>query len=150
MNTQKILLIENDSSINTANRNALELEGYVVYAARTLKTGTVVKSYDYGTVINLPTPTRDGYDFLYWEGSRYDAGEEYTVLGAHSFTAIWEEIIETETESESKQHSDKGTTDHKKPDTPETGDESNNALWAVMLPLSLAILVFTARRRRKF
>lgn len=39
MNTQKILLIENDSSINTANRNALELEGYVVYAARTLKTG---------------------------------------------------------------------------------------------------------------
>ena len=39
MNTQKILLIENDSSINAANRNALELEGYVVYAARTIKTG---------------------------------------------------------------------------------------------------------------
>ena len=55
--------------------------------------GTVTEVYDDGTGITLPTPTRDGYRFAYWEGSQYNAGDLYTVIGDHSFRAIWEKII---------------------------------------------------------
>ena len=53
-------------------------------------TGTYVMDAPYGSIVALPTPTREGFTFLYWEGSRYEAGAAYTVLGAHSFRAIWQ------------------------------------------------------------
>ncbi len=34
-------------------------------------------------------PVRDGYVFLYWKGSEYYPGDEYTVTGNHTFTAQW-------------------------------------------------------------
>ena len=43
----------------------------------------------YGSTITLPTPVREGYEFLYWEGSRYYGGDSYKVAGPHSFRAIW-------------------------------------------------------------
>lgn len=55
------------------------------------KTGTITIDAKYGDTINLPgAPTREGYTFLYWRGSRYDAGASYTIDGAHTFTAVWE------------------------------------------------------------
>ena len=53
------------------------------------QTGIVTKKVDAGTVITLPAPVRDGYTFDYWEGSRYNAGDKYTVTGDHTFTAVW-------------------------------------------------------------
>ena len=53
------------------------------------KTGTIATDYKEGTAIRLPKPVRDGYDFDYWEGSRYNAGDEYTVKADHTFTAQW-------------------------------------------------------------
>ena len=53
------------------------------------KTGTVILEVEDGTTITLPTPTREGYTFDYWEGSRYEAGASYTVEGDHTFTAQW-------------------------------------------------------------
>lgn len=53
------------------------------------KTGTVTLSVENGTTITLPAPTREGYTFDYWEGSRYNAGDSYTVNGDHTFTAQW-------------------------------------------------------------
>ncbi|MBP3883834.1 MAG: InlB B-repeat-containing protein [Olsenella sp.] len=52
-------------------------------------TAAVQKTYEGGTVITMPEPTRDGYRFLYWEGSQYYAGQEYTVTENHTFTAQW-------------------------------------------------------------
>ena len=43
----------------------------------------------YGSTIKLPTPTREGYDFQYWKGSRYYGGDSYKVEGAHAFKAVW-------------------------------------------------------------
>lgn len=53
------------------------------------KTGTVEISCEEGSTITLPAPVRDGYIFDYWKGSRYEAGDEYTVKGDHTFTAQW-------------------------------------------------------------
>ncbi|MBR4462926.1 MAG: carbohydrate-binding domain-containing protein [Erysipelotrichaceae bacterium] len=42
-----------------------------------------------GTVIEMPEPSKDGYTFAYWQGSKYYAGDSYTVTGNHEFKAIW-------------------------------------------------------------
>ena len=34
-------------------------------------------------------PKRDGYTFVYWQGSVYQPGDKYTVKGSHTFTAVW-------------------------------------------------------------
>ena len=34
-------------------------------------------------------PTREGYVFLYWKGSEYYPGDDYTVTGDHTFVAQW-------------------------------------------------------------
>ena len=53
------------------------------------QTGTVTIKADEGSVITLPAPTRKGYTFDYWEGSKYNAGDKYTVSGDHTFKAVW-------------------------------------------------------------
>ena len=61
------------------------------------KTGTYVMAADYGTEITIPAaPTKDGYKFLYWQGSNYNPGDKYKVEGAHEFKAVWEEIKKDE------------------------------------------------------
>ena len=54
------------------------------------QTGIITMTYEYGSTINLPdAPTKEGYTFKFWKGSTYAAGAEYTVEGAHDFTAEW-------------------------------------------------------------
>lgn len=52
-------------------------------------TGKVELVAGKGEAITLPTPTRDGYAFDYWQGSRYEPGDKYTVKESHAFTAQW-------------------------------------------------------------
>ena len=53
-------------------------------------TKDIVEKYPNGTVIKVhAAPTMDGYDFDYWEGSRYNPGDTYKVTGDHVFTAQW-------------------------------------------------------------
>ncbi|MSC86449.1 Cna B-type domain-containing protein [Eubacterium sp. BIOML-A1] len=104
------------------------------------KTGTVTIQAENGTTITLPAPTREGYTFDYWEGSRYNAGDSYTVNGDHTFTAQWK-----------KNSTTPGTSDPGKT-SPKTGDESNLALWSSLMFLSLAGMLVVAvgtKRRRK-
>ncbi len=61
----------------------------------TFADGTQVKVYqnvEAGSKFKIPDgPVRQGYKFLYWEGSKYYPGDEYTVTHEdHTFTAIWE------------------------------------------------------------
>ena len=49
----------------------------------------VTSIYNYNEVITMPTPSREGYTFLYWKGSEYRAGESYTIVGDHTFVAQW-------------------------------------------------------------
>ena len=44
-----------------------------------------------GTTITIrEAPTREGYKFLYWKGSEYQPGDQYTVEADHTFVAQWE------------------------------------------------------------
>ncbi len=47
-----------------------------------------------GSVITIESaPTREGYKFLYWKGSEFHPGENYTVpAGGHTFVAQWEKV----------------------------------------------------------
>lgn len=80
------------------------------------KTGTVEMTCTYGDVITLPKPERKGYTFDYWKGSRYHAGDKYTVGEDHTFTAQWKE---------------NGGTD--------TGDDMNLLFWLILLTAAAAV-----------
>ena len=59
----------------------------------TLNGSTEPVSSEYGeneVITILGAPEREDYDFLYWKGSRYDPGDEYTVTEDHTFIAQWE------------------------------------------------------------
>lgn len=102
------------------------------------KTGVVTITEDIGTVITLPAPTRDGYIFDYWQGSKYYAGDKYTVNGDHTFKAVWK----TGAGGNGKGGSSKGGT--------KTGDPNDLAgLIALMLASGGALGAMGYRRRKE-
>ncbi len=43
-----------------------------------------------GKFFTLPNaPKKEGYTFMYWQGSKYQPGDQYKVEGNHTFTAVW-------------------------------------------------------------
>ena len=101
------------------------------------KTGTYTMNCEYGAKINLPdAPTKEGYKFLYWKGSEYEAGAEYTVEGPHDFTAEWEEVKE---EQETKQDT-----------SPKTGDNGNAGIWAAIMGGALLVIILLVLLGRKY
>ena len=93
------------------------------------QTGTVSKDYEVGETIKMPKPERKGYTFKYWKGSKYEAGESYTVTDDHTFTAVWE----------------KGS------GAANTGDHTDITMWALVLAASVlaAALMMIIRVRRR-
>jgi len=93
------------------------------------QTGTVSKDYEVGETIKMPKPERKGYTFKYWKGSKYEAGESYTVTDDHTFTAVWE----------------KGS------GAANTGDHTDITMWALVLAASVlatALMMIIRVRRR--
>lgn len=91
------------------------------------QTGTVSAKYDKGTVITLPEPARKGYTFDHWEGSTYNAGDNYTVTEDHTFKAVWKTA-------------DAGKADKKDGSSKKgvsTGDENDLAFWIVLMTAAL-------------
>lgn len=140
------------------------------------KSGKIEVQADYGSTIKLPAaPTRDGYKFLCWKGSQYDASAEYVVQGDHTFTAEWEEVkpeekpeteINTPAPAEAPVNDTKDTPSPKQEETPtpiptatpanakpKTGDSVSGFEWLgkSVLVLGLAVTAFVAVRniRRK-
>jgi uncharacterized repeat protein (TIGR02543 family) len=73
-------------------------------------TEDVTEVHEIGEEITiLDAPTREGYEFDYWEGSQYYPGDSYIVSEDHTFTAIWKE-----SDSESS-------------DTPEDADDGSGS-----------------------
>ena len=91
------------------------------------QTGTIEIPARYGDTIKLPTgtPTLKGYTFQYWEGSKYNPGDDYKVEGDHTLTAVY------------KKNS---------PTIPPTGDATPLALALALLVLSGAGLAFARKR----
>ena len=86
--TRRSLL--NNYDVNYKNPNKL-----IIYDANGGKfaDGTEIKTniYPIDEVISIiGAPTREGYKFLYWKGSKYNPGDSYTVKDNHTFVAQWE------------------------------------------------------------
>ena len=108
------------------------------------KTGIVTQTVDNGTVITLPAPTRDGYTFDYWEGSKYNAGDQYKVNGDHTFKAIWKTADKSGSDAD-----DNGKGGSSKKGV-KTGDENTLGAWIVLLAAALAGTTgMVAARKRK-
>lgn len=51
----------------------------------------ISSQHKYGEVIAIKAePTWAGHTFQYWQGSVHHPGDQYTVVGDHTFTAIWD------------------------------------------------------------
>ena len=48
------------------------------------------------TITIIEAPMREGYQFLYWKGSKYNPGDSYIVKDNHAFVAQWNKIPELE------------------------------------------------------
>ncbi len=106
------------------------------------KTGTIEIEAEVGSEITIPgAPTKKGYKFLYWKGSKYNPGDKYTVTEeGHAFEAVWEN------DKPSPKPDD---------DVPTTGDENRNTVWiwaAVMvvavIGIAAATILLTKRGKR--
>ena len=105
------------------------------------KTGVITVEAEEGSVITIPdAPTREGYNFLYWKGSEYHPGDEYTVDGDHTFTAQWQLVIKDEPKKDETTKKDKNT--------PSTGDEADPMLWMAICMLSLSGVIFIKKRKK--
>ena len=77
----------------------------------------IIEEYESGTEIDIhEAPARDGYEFLYWEGSKYHPGDKYTVTENHTFTAQWKEVKSPDDPEDPYTPSDPD--DPEDPDTP--------------------------------
>ena len=126
----------------TYDLNGGELDG---------KTGTFTMLAPHGSSVTIPgAPTREGFRFLFWQGSEYYPGDDYLVQGDHTFTAIWEEILPEapQLDGTGSGAEEAGTgsggaaptpaakpAPAELPRSPKTGDETDLALWTALLLL---------------
>lgn len=108
-----------------------------------------------GDSITVPNaPTREGYKFLYWEGSKYYLGDTYVFNDkSHQLKAVWEVVENTEeknktndvkTNSTLKQTAKEKKVLNKK--LPQTGD--NTHTLTSLIGLGLIGTAFISRRKR--
>ena len=92
-----------------------------------------------GTEITIiEAPTREGYEFQYWQGSQYQPGDKYIIPdGGHTFVAVWKEVEVTE------------PTDPSDGKIPSVGDSGALYLWFSLPILLAAALLFILHRREQ-
>ena len=95
-------------------------------------------------------PVREGYEFLYWKGSKYQPGDSYTVEGDHTFTAIWLAESEDDPDKPDKPDNPSNPDKPKKQHGVNTGDDSG--IMGFLGIFGASVLGFFAllfRRRRE-
>ena len=132
-------------------------------------TADIVQSYPYGTVISIhKAPVRAGYEFLYWKGSEYQPGDEYTVTEDHVLVAWWNKtdvVPPEDSDNPSGNPDNPGGKENTKPDDPgsgsgkgdssdassssaKTGDYSSALTWTMLLASAAAAAAVILKRRR--
>ena len=109
--------------------------------------------YADGQIVEIAeAPSRDGYTFWYWRGSKYQPGDSYTVTGDHTFTAVWKEVSGDEpNESEAKDHAGPEAKTSATPAAavlPNTGDFSLLVPLIVLMIAVVDLLAAAAIRRK--
>lgn len=107
-----------------------------------------------GKLIDIPKPSKDGYDFDGWFTSDDDLVTEDTIFTENStLIASWKEYI-TSTNSTTEKAQNSTTVSNKettttviKTDSPKTGDDFDSSLIVSILFISLGVVVFTRKRK---
>jgi LPXTG-motif cell wall-anchored protein len=115
--------LEVDTRKELPVQDTLNLYGYYKKPLREFAINVVPLVY--GSTITLPKPSRKGYAFDYWKGSRYEAGASYKVEGDHTLTAQWKKT------------------------TPNTGDHNRILLYSGLLIVCIGAILYVAKRMLK-
>ena len=115
--------LEVDTRKELPVQDTLNLYGYYKKPLREFAINVVPLVY--GSTITLPKPSRKGYAFDYWKGSRYEAGASYKVEGDHTLTAQWKKT------------------------TPNTGDHNRILLYSGLLIVCIGAVLYVAKRMLK-
>ena len=126
------------------------------------KTGNITEQHKQGDVIKvMKAPTREGYEFAYWEGSVLYPGQDYTVQEDHTLKAIWTKVPgggEADSGSGSKPGAKKNNASAVSPKavrtiskagTAKTGDRYHAVIWTACLLISTAAILMIVRRKRR-
>ncbi len=90
------------------------------------KTGIITEKHKEGEEITIPdAPTREGYKFDYWEGSKHYPGDKYVIVGDHTFKAVW--IALDEDEQDDQEVEDKDSPSGDKSSDNEASNDSNGS-----------------------
>ncbi|MGI6079271.1 MAG: LPXTG cell wall anchor domain-containing protein, partial [Fastidiosipilaceae bacterium] len=103
---------------------------------------TAAKTYvmNVGEKFTLPAaPTKTGFTFVEWQGSRYQPGDQYTVTDQdHTFTAVWKANPTTPTDQ---------TTPPNLAALPKTGEQGSMVFWVGLMLLASGGLLLLARKK---
>ena len=93
------------------------------------KTGIIVEKHLEGEEITIPdAPTRDGYKFDYWQGSKLYPGDKYVITEDHTFKAVWIALDEDEQDDEEVEEvEDKDSPSGDKSSDDEASNDSNGS-----------------------
>lgn len=100
------------------------------------------------TIIIKEAPSKSGYKFLYWKGSKYNPGDSYTVIDNHTFVAQWEKEQPKPTEPDIPYVPSNVSKKVIKIDiVSKTGELASNSLLNIYLLVTVAT-IFLARQRK--
>ena len=114
----------------------------------------IVEEYQVDTVIKVhDAPVREGYEFQYWQGSKYDPGDSYKVTEDHTLTAQWEKVSDENGSGKSGDGNNQNGSrndDSGRGNGSSTGDSTHILMWAaVMLAAMLGFIGAAIRRRTR-
>ena len=124
------------------------------------QTGVITEQHKEGEVITVKdAPTRAGYKFDYWEGSKLYPGDKYTVTEDHTLKAVWSKNTGSGTgssttssgSSSGSRTTSSGTSASKTAASARTGDHAEFRVWYLLMILSAAImlgLLASGKKRR--
>ena len=117
------------------------------------KTGVIEEQHKEGEVITVKdAPTRTGYTFAYWQGSKLYPGDKYTVTEDHTLKAVWTKNSGSSSGSSTTGTSARtGSSTSKNAASTRTGDNNEFMIWYLLMAVSLAAMLgaaFTGKRRK--
>ena len=122
------------------------------------QTGVITEQHKEGEVITVKdAPTRAGYKFDYWEGSKLYPGDKYTVTEDHTLKAVWSKNTASGTgssttssgSSSGSRTTSSGTTSSKTAASAKTGDHAEFRGWYLMMAVSVLLMLAIGIREKE-